>query len=306
MTKAAAAAWQTASLRHGKDHPSPATEVARANAAGNDIMTRGQGAVSTLSSSITIAAQTDIGCVRSNNEDCYAFEQGRCLAAVCDGMGGMAAGEVASKLAAETFLATFIEHPETTPLELRLALAIRAANDAVYACAQESSLSMGTTLVAAAIEHGQLLIGNVGDSRAYLVRGGACMQLSVDHSYLSEVLRSGRVQLEDLNSIDRQRFEALITRAVGVGGDVEPDFFSLDLVSGDLILLTTDGLTRYFGCDDIAPMVSEDLDASCHALIAAAKARGGVDNITCLLMHYEASAADDAAPAAEAQPEAAA
>jgi protein phosphatase len=233
-----------------------------------------------------VAALTDIGCVRTNNEDKFAYDEQASLFVVCDGMGGMAAGEVASSIACETLVSTFAGHSTTKPLELRLALSIRAANEAVFLAGQQyENRGMGTTLVAAAVSDGSLLVGNVGDSRAFLLRDGLCMQLTVDHSYLNEVLRSGRVREEELNSIDRQRFEALITRAVGVAQDVEPDFFSLDLYAGDKIVLASDGLTRYLECADIARLADDDLEASCQRMVDEAKGMGGIDNVTCLLLH---------------------
>jgi protein phosphatase len=150
---------------------------------------------------------------------------------------------------------------------------------------------MGTTLVAAAIDASsgkqKLLIGNVGDSRGYMVQNGQCMQLTVDHSYLNELIRSGAIKVEDAGKVNLQGMASVITRAIGAAQSVEADFFAVDLQAGDMVLLASDGLTRYLTTGDIAQRVSgDDLQLSCERLIAEAKARGGADNITCLLLRF--------------------
>ena len=112
---------------------------------------------------------------------------------------------------------------------------------------------MGTTVVAAALDGNKLILGNVGDSRAYIVKDGHATQLTVDHSYINELIRNGTLTIESAHSVDLQGMESIITRAVGVSADVQPDFFSVDLTSGTGILLATDGLTRYVAQDEIPP-----------------------------------------------------
>jgi protein phosphatase len=199
----------------------------------------------------------------------------------------MASGEVASQLAVSAFLETIAAANNSVPIERSLHQAITAANTSVFhASTQPEHKGMGTTLVSASIEGAKLLIGNVGDSRAYMIQNSQCMQLTVDHSYLNELIRTGAVAVEDAATIDLKGMESVITRAIGVTETVDPDFFSVDLSPGDLILLASDGLTRYVDATEISQLVtSDDLNLSCQHLIGLAKERGGSDNITVLLLH---------------------
>jgi len=123
----------------------------------------------------------------------------------------------------------------------------------------------------------------VGDSRAYLVRNGSCMQVTLDHSLLDEQVRSGLLTPEEAAASSLQ---SVITRAIGISDTVEPDLFAVDLNVGDMMLLTSDGLTRYAQPEEIAQMASPEAELStiCHELIEHAKVRGGVDNITCMML----------------------
>jgi serine/threonine protein phosphatase PrpC len=241
-----------------------------------------------LQSTISVAALSDVGCVRTNNEDNFGYDPVNGLYVVCDGMGGMAAGEVASSIACTTTIQTFAAQPADTPVEMRLALSIRAANDAVVHSAQHADRKgMGTTLVSAAVQGNKLLIGNVGDSRAYMLQNGACMQLTVDHSYINELIRMGSVKVEDVPNLDLKGYESVITRAIGAAHDVEPDFFFVDMKDADTVLLCSDGLTRYIDVDILPNLiVPDDLEGSCQRLVDAAKDAGGADNVTCILLRY--------------------
>jgi serine/threonine protein phosphatase PrpC len=247
-----------------------------------------------LSSNIAAAALTDIGRVRTNNEDTFALDPDHALYLVCDGMGGMASGEVASELACTTVLNIFAAQSPGTPLEDRLTTAIQTANAAVYRAGHQATdpgtRGMGTTLVAAAFTENQLLIANVGDSRAYILQQDSWQQITTDHSYINELIQKGSIRPDQANAPELQRFASLITRAIGVHETVEPDLFTLDLLDGDLILLASDGLTRYLGPEDFSTLIDPtNLDTSCHRLIDAAKSLGGIDNITCLLLRFETS-----------------
>ena len=245
-----------------------------------------------MSANIQVAALSDVGCVRTNNEDNFGYDPAHDLYVVCDGMGGMAAGEVASSIACSTVISVFAAQPVETAIEIRLSLAVRAANDAVCRSGEQAEhKGMGTTLVAAALQGNKLLVGNVGDSRAYMLQNGACMQLTIDHSYINELIRMGTIKAEDSHSVDLKGMESVITRAIGAQHHVDPDFFSVDLRAGDAVLLASDGLTRYVEKAQIAELIdTADLEGSCRRLIDAAKAKGGADNITCLLLRYEAAA----------------
>ena len=147
----------------------------------------------------------------------------------------------------------------------------------------EDLRGMGTTLVSACIEGRHLLIGNVGDSRAYFMRGGVCAQITNDHSFLAEQVRKGAMNLEEAKASPLQ---SVITRAIGTAESVEPDIFKGDLEAGDIVLLTSDGLTRYADAKIIAALIlsCSTLAEACQALIDRAKQHGAVDNVTCLLL----------------------
>lgn len=245
-----------------------------------------------MSLKVSVAALSDVGCIRKNNEDAFGYDSARNLFIVCDGVGGMSSGEVASDLAISTVLNSFAASEEDSlPLELRLNQAILAANQAVRQAAERlEHKGMSTTLVAAVVDQQKLLVGNVGDSRVYMIQNGQCMQLTVDHSYLNELIRSGAISVEDAGKVDLRGMGSMITRAIGAAPMVEADFFSMSLQEGDMVLLASDGLSRYITQTDIAERVSsDDLQSSCERLIGTAKDRGGADNITCMLLHLSAA-----------------
>jgi serine/threonine protein phosphatase PrpC len=236
---------------------------------------------------VEVSALSDIGCVRTNNEDAFGYSEEHGLYVVCDGMGGMASGEVASACAVATIFKTFAASADSgTPPSTRLLEAIAAANHAVWEQGQTPEhKGMGTTVVAAAVDGGKLVIGNVGDSRAYLVEEDQCMQLTVDHSYINELIRTGKLTAEDAHHADLQGMESVITRAIGAASAVQPDFFSVEMHHGTKLLLTSDGLTRYLLQDEIAMvLINSPFEATCSNLIQLAKERGGQDNITCLVL----------------------
>jgi protein phosphatase len=163
---------------------------------------------------------------------------------------------------------------------------LNAANLDVWENGQTAAnRGMGTTVVAAALDGSKLILGNVGDSRAYILQGEQCIQLTVDHSYVNELIRSGTLTIETARTADLRGMESVITRAIGVAPEVQPDFFSVDLKPGTGILLATDGLTRYLAADEIAAVLAgSSFQAGCASLISLAKERGGQDNITCMLL----------------------
>ncbi|MGA9671050.1 MAG: protein phosphatase 2C domain-containing protein [Terracidiphilus sp.] len=236
---------------------------------------------------ISVSALSDVGCVRTNNEDAFGYNESLGIYVVCDGMGGMASGEVASSHAVAAIVNSFAETASSAvPISTRLLIAINAANLDVWENGQvPENKGMGTTAVVAALDGDKLILGNVGDSRAYLVQGGQCVQLTVDHSYINELIRNGTLTIENAQNADLRGMESIITRAVGVAAEVQPDFFSVDLKPRTAVLLATDGLTRYILADEIAAVLSaSSFDSSCANLIDLAKQRGGQDNITCILL----------------------
>jgi protein phosphatase len=239
--------------------------------------------ITTTELQLDVAAISDIGQRRSNNEDSYGYDLETNLFVVCDGMGGLSAGEVASKTAVEYTLRTYRQlfNISMDPAE-RLDGAISSANQEIWDRSRQDPQfrGMGTTLVAASLLGARLLIANVGDSRAYFLRDGHCIQITEDHSYVAEQVRRG------VTSEISARLRQVITRAVGVEAAVEPDFFVGDLESEDIVLLTTDGLTRYADAEMLTQQIyaHSDLDDACRSLIAIAHGGGAEDNVTCLLL----------------------
>jgi protein phosphatase len=213
---------------------------------------------------IAVSALSDVGCVRTNNEDFFGYDDSLGIYVVCDGASASS----------------------DAPVSTRLLYAINAANIDVWENGKvPANKGMGTTAVAAALDGDKLIFGNVGDSRAYVLQDGQCIQLTVDHSYVNELIRNGTLTIEDAQTADLKGMESVITRAVGVATDVQPDFFSVDLQPGTGVLLATDGLTRYLAAEEIATVLAAStFDTACANLIDLAKQRGGQDNITCILL----------------------
>lgn len=210
---------------------------------------------------------------------------------VCDGMGGAAAGEIASSLAVDEMLRLLAGHGSNGNGHLPEAAeqAILAANEAIFTRGQRNQRlsGMGTTLVAMAVEENHVWVLNIGDSRCYRMRKSRLEQLTVDHSLVEEQVRSGRMsRAEALRSPLRN----VITRALGTQGRVTPDVFGMEAEPGDLFLLCSDGLTRELSDPVIESLLaaSMPLEDLCARLVDAAKKAGGHDNITCLLVRAEA------------------
>lgn len=238
------------------------------------------------------AAQTDRGCKRSSNEDAFGYSVEDGIFLVCDGMGGAAAGEVASSIAIDAVLEHMAERSAnpTTALCDAAEESIQRANQAVYTRSQRNQrfAGMGTTLVALAVEENRAWVMNVGDSRCYRLRGGKIEQLTLDHSLVEEQVRLGRMtEVEAL----RSPYRNVITRALGTQSTVTPDIFELEAVAGDLFLLCSDGLTRELSDSTIEALLSVEraLEETCAELVRAAKKAGGHDNITCILARAEAA-----------------
>jgi serine/threonine protein phosphatase PrpC len=233
-----------------------------------------------------VAALSDVGCRRARNEDSFGYDLGQQVFVVCDGMGGMPAGEVASRAAVEQLLSVYGElRSPGMAAEKRLHRAIVSANRVVWTAAQSDEYlrGMGTTLVAVCADGGRIIIGNVGDSRAYFLRDGNCIQITQDHSSAAETDRDGIPMDGNARSNTPGPF---ITRAIGGDATVEPDLFCAHVQSGDMILLATDGLSRYADAESIGRQVDwkKSLAESCRDLIRIATEQGAEDNVTCLLL----------------------
>ena len=235
----------------------------------------------------TAAALTDRGRKRSSNEDAFGVSIEHGVYVVCDGMGGAAAGEVASAMAVDEVMRLLTGQPEP-PQPEEAEKAILSANKAILARSLRDSrlAGMGTTLVALIAAETNLWILNVGDSRSYRLRNGQLEQITLDHSLVEEQVREGRMTpAEALCSPLRN----MITRALGTQACITPDIFALEPEPGDLFLLCSDGLTRELTDPLIESILLIDLplDELCARLIKAANKAGGHDNITCLLVRAQ-------------------
>ena len=228
---------------------------------------------------VTLYARTDIGLVRTNNEDSYFTDPERCLAIVADGMGGHAGGEVASKIAVNT-ISEELKSPgsiwpfgRTQRERNRIVESIRLANRRVRDAAQQdtSLTGMGTTVVVLWVHGRRAHVAHVGDSRIYRYRRGGLVQLTRDHSWPSEEASMRNV----------------LTRAVGAEDNVEVDHRTLDVVSGDIFLLCSDGLTRPVGDDGIVRTLREfkNGEEASQRLVDLAKEKGAPDNVTVVLAY---------------------
>jgi PPM family protein phosphatase len=234
------------------------------------------------------SARTDVGRTRDHNEDSYGIGEGELverfgeLLVICDGMGGHAAGEVASRVAVETILSDYyaIDDEERNGA---LEQAFSHANEQIYASGRGS---MGTTGVAALLYHDALHIANVGDSRAYLIRDGEIRQLSRDHSFVSDQVAAGLITPDQARSSPHRN---VITRALGYQSEVSVDLFRWPLQIGDIILLCSDGLHGLVTDEEIAEIaIANATDEAIDRLINLANERGGSDNITVAIARVDA------------------
>ena len=234
------------------------------------------------------ADQTDVGLKRNSNQDfVYASDQkvGRLpsLLIVADGMGGHAAGDLASRVCVETAVSSIEGSGQTETIPI-LAEAVQKANRAVLKKAAEKPeyAGMGTTIVAAVIDGNTLYVANVGDSRLYLIDDDRIDQITLDHSLVAEMVRSGRISPEQMRNHPEKN---IITRAVGGEENVEVDFFDVGLHKGDVVLLCSDGLTNMVEDEQIFRIVRREktLRDAGQKLISAANSAGGRDNISVVL-----------------------
>ena len=229
---------------------------------------------------LVAAGVTDVGRVRDGNEDDFLDQANRLgLVAVADGMGGHRAGEVASATALEALRAGVASGEE-------LRDAIEGANEAVLEKSESDQElhGMGTTLTAGMLgTDGQLVVGHVGDSRAYLVRDGELTQITNDHSLVEEMVRGGELTPEQAE-VHPQR--SIITRALGIDPQVDVDVYPLELRPGDRILFCSDGLTTMVRQDEMASIFAREPDPkrAAQLLVDAANAAGGEDNITAVIV----------------------
>jgi len=228
---------------------------------------------------------SDIGLVRGTNEDSYICEPPH-LFVVADGMGGHVAGEIASKLAATTVSRYIEENARANNYEELLKQAINEANTSVYQLSQskEDFNGMGTTVTAVYVDGDAIYWGHVGDSRIYLLRNKEMRQLTNDHSLVWELVQSGNITREEAHIHPKRN---MLTRAVGTSCLIKIDTGVLVWESGDILLMCTDGLTNMVSEQDICNLIKneqDNLESIVNQLVLQAKAAGGFDNITTILL----------------------
>lgn len=243
---------------------------------------------------VEVYGLSDVGCIRELNEDCYCIcgfgdnsERGFCILA--DGMGGHNAGEVASQNAVKLIAEEMNRLLESGEKEIpgQLSRAVSAANTGVYTMASENPIhrGMGTTVVTAFIDDGTAYVANVGDSRAYAVRDDEIVQITTDHSVVSELVMRGTITKEEARLHPQKN---IITRAVGTDKSVRTDIFEYNYSPGDVMIICSDGLSTMLDDNRILEIIkskktSED---TVNSLIAAAKDEGGLDNITVICIRF--------------------
>ena len=251
---------------------------------------------------ISADAQSDVGRKRKGNEDALCLNDEQRLYVVADGMGGHAAGEVASRVAVDA-IAEFVEltggnQEITWPFGLddtisyegnRLKTAVRHANTRVIEATRESAEyeGMATTVAAVLVDGDIANLAHVGDSRIYLWNGESIEQLTRDHSWVNEQIENGAISPEQARS---HPLRNVVTRALGGRADLVVDIQSRRMAPGDILLLCSDGLTTMVPDDGIARILREsegDVARATTALVSEANERGGEDNITVVLLKFE-------------------
>ncbi len=239
--------------------------------------------------------KSDTGRQRRANEDSFFVRAP--LFVVADGMGGAQAGEVASRLAAETFSAGLSDDGTS---EQRLEERVRAANQRIHEVSQgDRTLNgMGTTLTAAYLDGDELALAHVGDSRAYLLRDGELTRLTRDHTLVEELVRRGELTEQEAAEHPQR---SIITRALGPEPDIEIDLHTHRVHAGDVLLLCSDGLTGMIGEDEVRELLAgaASLRDAGRALVDAANEAGGRDNITVVLFRLEDVGGSAPAPSQE-------
>ena len=251
---------------------------------------------------VTYQALTDVGRKRKGNEDSLFVNPEQKLFVVADGMGGHAAGEIASRIAVDSInefvCLTGGDEEITWPFGLdetisyddnRLKTAVRFANRKVLEATKEKSEyeGMATTVCAVLVDDQVANLAHVGDSRVYLFRDGELSQLTSDHSWVNEQIQSGVISAEQART---HPLRNVVTRALGGKADLQVDMQTHDFQAGDVLLLCSDGLTTMIPDDEIARVMREgsgDIETTAQELVDAANAKGGEDNITVVLLQFE-------------------
>jgi serine/threonine protein phosphatase PrpC len=269
---------------------------------------------------LKFAAKTDMGQVRENNEDKFDFYEPEAPAvlahrgsfyAVADGIGGALAGQIASEMMLKNVIAGYYDSP-APDLQSAMHESIVQTNDRIYHLAQmiPERSGMGTTLVGAIFIEDRVIIAQVGDSRAYLLRDGQILQITRDHSWVEEQVRAGLMRRDEA---EMSPFRNVITRSIGAAPNVAPDFYEERVVPGDIWVLCSDGLTGHVQEEEILFVAGQQAPSeAARQLIELANSRGGRDNITVFVIAVrqllpsdaQSEAAPSATPLHSAQPSA--
>jgi serine/threonine protein phosphatase PrpC len=265
---------------------------------------------------LAFSAATDVGRQRTHNEDNFLIDKKLRLFLVADGMGGHAAGEVASSIAVHEVRDAIynnrdlidryrVDHPGVQAYEILQVLehAIQAACGAVHSRAQAEpdKRGMGTTatvlLIAGSGDHLRGFIAHVGDSRVYLARQNQCHILTEDHSLMNELVRRGKLNREQIESSPYKQYKNAVTRAVGVYGSVEVDTFDFDILPGDRFLICSDGMYAYVDEEELPKQLAEgDIKDVPRLLVEHANKGGGHDNITAVVIRIGDTASTELVP----------
>jgi protein phosphatase len=240
---------------------------------------------------LSYSGRTDVGMIRSGNEDSFEIHVNstRGIFVVADGMGGHAAGEVASEMAVTIVMRELTDVTDmSSSLSKTLADALRHANRAIHdrTLTEVDKQGMGTTASVLVLTEARYVIGQVGDSRVYLLRDGALKQLTKDHSYVQEQVDLGNLTPEQARY---HPYSNVITRCVGASPEVEPDLYNGDARRGDVFLIASDGLTGMVDDRRLAQLLMSraEPERKVQALISEANGRGGLDNITAIVVHVD-------------------
>jgi serine/threonine protein phosphatase PrpC len=247
---------------------------------------------------ITCAGRTDVGIIRSGNEDSYLMVPDRGIFVVADGMGGHAAGEVASEMAVR-YIANDLGSLRglgDEEVAERMRNAIRSANGAIFqrTLTEHDKRGMGTTVTSLVLYNSRFLIGQVGDSRAYLLRDGKLTQVTKDHSYVQEQVDAGYLTPEQART---HPYSNVITRCVGANSEVQPDIYVGSVREHDFFLLASDGLTGMLEDPELQDILRRDErmpQEQVDELINEANRHGGLDNITAILVRIDSVEYPDA------------
>ncbi len=240
--------------------------------------------------SMNVFFETNKGLMRENNEDSLIVEQfdDYCLYAVADGMGGHKAGEVASSIAIEEIKNLFVNNVKNKDFQPPSFIieSVKKSNERIRERSfnSEECCGMGTTVTMAVLDklNNIIYIGNIGDSRAYLLRNNEIKQITTDHTYVNELIKDGKITEEEAKTHPKRN---VITRALGSEDYVHADIFELELYGNDILLLCTDGLTTHVSDDRMLEIIKEfGTSESVRKLIKQANDNGGTDNITIIIV----------------------